>query len=154
MTRTELHMPAPTDPDLDERDHRLLDILRADARTPVTALARVLNLSRTAVRHRMDRLERRGAITAYTIMGPRATRPVQALVTVVLNKASCAELKAEVGHHPEVRKLWSVAGDVDTFVLLEAATIGDVRRVAQIVGTSRHVHRASTHIVLDRVLDR
>lgn len=141
-------------PNLDKRDRRLLDILRANARMPVTVLARELNLSRTAVRNRMDRLERDGLIAAYTIMGKTASKPVQALLTVVLNNASCEELRAEIGHHAEVRKLWSVAGDVDTFVLLEATAIEDVRRIAQIVGTSRYVRRASTHIVLDRVLDR
>jgi len=154
MKSAELVMPSSNDQYLDDRDRRLLDILRSNARTPVTALARVLNLSRTAVRHRMDRLEQRGAIVAYTIKGKAAVMPVQALVTVTLNNASCAQLKAEVGHLLEVRKIWSVAGDVDTFVLLEAATIEDVRRVAQVVGTSRHVRRASTHIVLDQVLNR
>ena len=139
---------------LDERDRRLLDILRANARTPVTVLSRALNLSRTAVRHRMDRLERRGVIAGYTITGTPVRRPVQAHVTVVLRDASCSQLRGELGHYPEVRKIWSVAGDVDTFVLLEAETIEDVRRVAQIVGTSQHVERASTYIVLDRVMDR
>ncbi|RZP30723.1 MAG: AsnC family transcriptional regulator, partial [Alteromonas sp.] len=38
--------------DLDAKDRELLDILKRDARTPVTVLAEVLSLSRNTVQKR------------------------------------------------------------------------------------------------------
>ena len=52
---------------MDDTDRRLLEILREDARAPTAQLARALGLSRTTVQSRLERLERSGVITGYTV---------------------------------------------------------------------------------------
>src|ERR1700741_2173952 len=52
---------------LDVIDEQLLALLRADARQPVTSLARALKLSRAAVYTRLERLQKRGPIEGYTV---------------------------------------------------------------------------------------
>ena len=147
-------MPDHDDPALDDRDRLLMALLRQDARRPVAEIARRLNLSRTAVRHRLERLETRGTITGYTITGPTSAPGVQALMSIVLHDASCAQLRAAIRHHAEVRRIWSVTGDTDTVVLLAAATLDDVRRIADFIGALPHVARATTQVVLDTMLER
>ena len=51
----------------DTIDQRLLALLRADAREPVAVLARKLDLARSTVQERIDRLEKQGVIAGYTI---------------------------------------------------------------------------------------
>jgi Lrp/AsnC family transcriptional regulator, leucine-responsive regulatory protein len=50
---------------LDDIDRQLLDLLRHDARIPVSELARAVNLSPAPVSRRIDRLERDGVIKGY-----------------------------------------------------------------------------------------
>jgi DNA-binding Lrp family transcriptional regulator len=52
---------------LDPTDRRLLALLQADAREPVSSLARKLDLARSTVQERIARLERTHVIAGYTI---------------------------------------------------------------------------------------
>ena len=48
-------------------DEALLSLLREDARMPTAEIARRLQLSRTTVQSRIERLERSGVIAGYTV---------------------------------------------------------------------------------------
>jgi DNA-binding Lrp family transcriptional regulator len=50
---------------LDDEDKAIVALLANDARTRITALARKVGLSATAVRHRIKRLEEAGQILGY-----------------------------------------------------------------------------------------
>ena len=52
---------------MDDLDHRLIALLRRNARTPVADLAKVLGVARGTITNRMARLERDGVITGYTL---------------------------------------------------------------------------------------
>ena len=52
---------------MDDLDHRLIALLRRNARTPVADLAKALGVARGTVTNRMARLEREGVITGYTL---------------------------------------------------------------------------------------
>ncbi len=53
---------------LDERDKIIIEMLTKDARTPFTEIAKVLCISETAVRKRVNALEKAGVIRQYTIV--------------------------------------------------------------------------------------
>ncbi len=53
---------------LDERDKIIIEMLTKDARTPFTEIAKVLGISETAVRKRVNALEKAGVIRQYTIL--------------------------------------------------------------------------------------
>ena len=141
---------------LDARDERLLALLREDARAPVSALAATAHLSVSAVRRRLQRLEDVGAIAGYTLKAsPRTDASVvRAVLEVRLDGARCAELAAALGPHPEVRTVLSVAGDVDTLVMLEAATPDAIGALADRVARLGFVERVSTRMVLATLLER
>lgn len=80
---------------IDATDTQLLTLLRDNARTPVTELARTLGLARTTVQTRIERLEDAGVIAGYTLRSSAATRPALcATVLVQITAASTAELDA------------------------------------------------------------
>ena len=49
------------------KDRQLIDLLRANARESVSALARKLGVARTTVQERLRRLEESGTIAGYTV---------------------------------------------------------------------------------------
>lgn len=51
---------------MDERDEMILRILMRNSRTPLTVIAAELDITETAVRKRLKKLEESGAIKAYT----------------------------------------------------------------------------------------
>jgi DNA-binding Lrp family transcriptional regulator len=52
--------------ELDELDRRIIGILIRDARTTVTDISKKLNVPRTTIMHRLERLEEEGYIRKYT----------------------------------------------------------------------------------------
>src|SRR6185437_5221208 len=54
-------------PPMDDLDHRLLALLRGDARAAVASLAKKLGVARGTVQNRMARLEADGTIAGYTV---------------------------------------------------------------------------------------
>lgn len=52
---------------LNDTDKRLIALLRINARMPLSTLAKKLNVSRTTVQNRLERLETSGVIAGYTI---------------------------------------------------------------------------------------
>ena len=67
----------------DEIDQALLRLLRANARMPAAELARAVNLSRTTVQSRLERLERSGVIEGYTLRLGEAARAASLGKTVI-----------------------------------------------------------------------
>lgn len=57
---------------IDEKDRKILEILRKNARTPYTQIAKEIELSEGAVRKRVDALEKKGIIKKYVaIIDPK-----------------------------------------------------------------------------------
>ncbi|OMH25641.1 Lrp/AsnC family transcriptional regulator [Motiliproteus sp. MSK22-1] len=140
---------------LDHKDQKLLSLLSDDARLPVAVLARELHLSRTAVRHRIEKLERHGIITGYTLkVGNINPTCVQAMATVSLLSGSSKDLKQRLKNLTATKKIWIAAGHIDAFVLLESATIKELYDAINFIGTMDIVTRMNSHIILDKPIDR
>ncbi len=52
---------------IDEKDMLILEMLSKNARMPYLKIAKILNISETAVRKRIKKLEKNGVIEGYTI---------------------------------------------------------------------------------------
>jgi DNA-binding Lrp family transcriptional regulator len=52
---------------VDTTDHKLLSLLRENARMPVATMAKVLGVSRGTVQNRLARLEKDGTVLGYTV---------------------------------------------------------------------------------------
>ncbi len=124
---------------MDDLDNRLIALLRADARTPVSSLSHHLGVSRATVRARIDRLIETEVIQGFTITtGSSAGAGVRAIMMVeVEGKATEAVLNRLRGY-PEIRTLYATNGRWDIVSDLEAPSLEAfdelLRRIRQIDG--------------------
>ncbi|MEU6132253.1 Lrp/AsnC family transcriptional regulator [Saccharopolyspora sp. NPDC047091] len=139
---------------LDELDRSVLELLRADARMSVRAIARELNRSPGAVGERIARLEAAEVITGYHAQVDLARLGyMHTLVVVRTNddqhSDSCAEA---LSHLDEVHTVWVVTGSWDLVVECYVRDAFHLRELLQ--GTLRGVEgvvHTEAMIVLDSV---
>ncbi|WP_457556079.1 Lrp/AsnC family transcriptional regulator [Candidatus Pyrohabitans sp.] len=98
---------------LDEKDMKIIEILRRDARTPFTEIARRLNVSEATVRKRVDALERMGVIKGYTIVVDPAKMgfATVALVGINTNPDMFLSVAEKLTEFEEVRFVATSTGD-------------------------------------------
>ena len=139
-----------------EADEQLLSLLREDARASTAQIARRLDLSRTTVQSRIDRLERAGVIRGYTVRvdeGVEQARIRAHIMITVLPKKMAAVVK-ELHGIPEVRTLQSVSGSFD---LVALGVVGDVHQMDVLtdrIGAIDGVERTTTSIILATKFER
>ncbi|MCB2020125.1 MAG: Lrp/AsnC family transcriptional regulator [Rhizobacter sp.] len=146
-------MPKPT---LDTTDTALLALLRENARTPAAELARRLQLSRTTVQSRIERLERQGVIAGYSVVVAEEVEAhlVRAHVLITLAPRQSGAIEQALRKIPEVRVLHSVSGPFDLIAIVAAASIGELDTLIDRIGTVDGVERTTSAIVLATRIDR
>lgn len=116
---------------LDATDQVILDALRRDARTSMTAIAELAHISRAGAHARIKRLTDAGVITGYTVR----TDPVQlghhasAYVMLAIEQASWLEVQTRLRAIREVEHMALVGGDFDVILLVRASDARDLRRI-------------------------
>ena len=145
-----------TNPVLDAADRALLALLRDDARTPTTELARKLGLSRTTVQSRMERLQRRRVITGFTVTVPDELEAdlVRAHVLITLAPKRSGAIEVALRKIAEVRVLQSVSGPFDLIAIVAAASIGELDALIDRIGGLDGVERTTSAIVLSTRIER
>ncbi|MGA0599688.1 Lrp/AsnC family transcriptional regulator [Caulobacter sp. KR2-114] len=141
---------------MDEIDQKLLAKLRENARLPAAELARDLGLSRTTVQSRIDRLERSGVVTGYTVRLSEAHERglIRAYVMLTVGPKQAASVVAAARRMPAVRRLQSVSGPFD--LIAEAATesAAEMDALIDALGALEGVERTTSSIVLSSKIDR
>jgi DNA-binding Lrp family transcriptional regulator len=141
---------------MDDIDARLLQALREDARAPAAALARLLGLSRTTVQSRLERLERQGVITGYTVRLSDAHERglIHAYVMMTVTHKQASAVVAAVRRLPAVRSLQSVSGSFDLIARAAAPTVVEMDTLIDALGAIDGVERTTSSIVLSTKIDR
>jgi Lrp/AsnC family leucine-responsive transcriptional regulator len=138
--------------DLDQTDHKIIELLSQNARRTMADIGEKVSLSASAVTRRIERLERSGVIAGYTVVVDhrKAGRPIQAFTEVrFAGTADLKEIKETAIQLPEVQAVFTTAGDPDALVWLQ---VPDVERLGQVIEQLRRRGRVTgtkTLIVLD-----
>lgn len=125
---------------MDDLDHRLLALLRADSRRPVASLAAELGVSRATVRARVDRMVADGVIVGFTVVLRSGVRPaaVRAVTLIEIEGRAADAVLARLHGFPEVRTLHTTNGRWDAVAEIEADSLeafdDTLRRIRQIPG--------------------
>ncbi len=141
-----------SDAELDQTDHRIIELLSQNARRTMSDIGERVSLSASAVTRRIERLERSGVIAGYTVVVDhrKAGRPIQAFTEVrFAGTADLKEIKDTATQLPEVQAVFTTAGDPDALVWLQ---VPDVERLGQVIEKLRKRGRVTgtkTLIVLD-----
>jgi DNA-binding Lrp family transcriptional regulator len=111
---------------LDDLDHRLISLLRSDARTPVAKLAISLGVSRATATARIERLTRSGVIAGFTVVLQSSvdTPGVRAITMVEVDGKHEEAVTKRLTGLPEVRALHATNGRWDLVAEIEAPTVG------------------------------
>jgi len=141
---------------LDATDHKLLSLLRENARTSTAELARGLGLSRTTVQSRIERLERSGVVAGYTVKLADEVEAglVRTYVLITLAPRQTPVIQAALRGIPAVRTLHSVSGPFDLLAILAAGSIGELDTVIDRIGQMEGVERTMSAIVLSTRFER
>jgi DNA-binding Lrp family transcriptional regulator len=141
---------------MDDIDHRLLDLLRVDARAPTARLGRELGLSRTTVQSRLDRLERQGVVAGYTVRLSEAHErgQIHAYVLMTVSHKRSAAVTASIRKAAAVRRLHSVSGPFDMIAELVAPSVKEMDDQIDALGAIEGVERTTSTIVLSTKIDR
>lgn len=141
---------------LDDKDRRLLALLREDARTPTAELARKLDVARMTVVERLKRLEKSGVIGGYTVRlseeALRGRMKVHALLKVDPKRGE-AVVRALHGI-TQIRAVFAISGIFDYMALIEAESTGEIDNVLDAIGLVPGVEGTQSAIVLSTKFDR
>lgn len=136
---------------MDALDHRLLALLRADARAPVATLAAQLKVSRGTVQNRIERMRRDGVILGFTVRTrPEAeARRVRAVMSVAIEgERSRAVIRALTGV-PEVAAVHSTNGRWDLVVELDMESLEQFSRTLDHIRTIAGIASTETSLLLE-----
>lgn len=137
---------------LDQTDLEILELLAENARRTLGDLAIRVNMSASAVKRRIDRLEKIRVITGYTVTVDysKAGRPIQAFTEVrYIGATDLEEIKATAAEMPEVQSVYATAGEPDALVRLRVSDIDRLGEAIERLRSSGRVIGTKTLVVLD-----
>lgn len=142
----------PRSDELDDIDHAILDLLRENARRRLADIGEHVSLSVSSVKRRIDRLERSGVITGYTVTIDQSKlgRRLEAFAELRFAGNTRVGDIASVGDGlPEVQAVFTTAGDPDALVWIRVKDVNDLTRVIDLLRRSGRVTGTKTLMVLD-----
>lgn len=118
---------APTD----ETDRAIIEALRADGRLSVRALAEATHISRANAYARLDRLQRDGVITGFTVtVDPdRMGLATAAFVSVSIEQDTWRRVATDLSAIPGVERVALVGAEFDILVQVRAHDNHELRDV-------------------------
>jgi Lrp/AsnC family transcriptional regulator, leucine-responsive regulatory protein len=138
---------------IDDVDRRIIELLREDARRTIADVATRVNLSPAPVKRRIDRLERAGVIAGYTVLLDHAKiGPALDAFTELrfAGSTDVDEILDALRQIPEVREIFTTAGDPDALIRIRVEDVADLKRVVSALRSSGRVTGTKTLMVLER----
>ena len=140
---------------LDEFDRNILRLVQANNLLTHAQIGKQVNLSPSSVRRRLHRMRKEKIIQAdVSIVDPGKTM-IQAIVYVSFQQESpeaYQAFKTRMLNAPEVSQCYSVSGEVDFMLILNAADLEALEAWGErLLMTDKHIRRYNTHIVWSRV---
>ncbi|HME51317.1 MAG TPA: Lrp/AsnC family transcriptional regulator [Candidatus Lokiarchaeia archaeon] len=139
--------------DLDEKDKQILNSIQKDAKITILALSQITGLSQTAVRARLQKLEKdyvRGYVTLLDChkMGYREA----VLASLRINSSQpLARIKESIEAIPEIKFAYITTGDYPVFVMAKCLGHDEAIALIETLRNMPGVEDVRTQMVLDRI---
>jgi DNA-binding Lrp family transcriptional regulator len=149
-----------TDPQpqpIDEIDHRIVALLRENARRSFQDIGEHVSLSAPAVKRRVDRLQAGGVIRGYSANIDPAALGWHAHAFVELfceGRMSGAEVREAVAEYPEVEGAYTIAGAPSAILHVRAADTQHLEEALERIRETPGVSRTQTQVVLSTLFER
>jgi DNA-binding Lrp family transcriptional regulator len=142
---------------MDATDRKILALLMDDGRRTYDDLAQRVSLSAPAVKRRVDRLRRDGALRGFTAIVDHAAlgASTEALVELYFAPGTLlGQVAAILRRHPEVVEAWSVTGEADAVARVRTADNADLERLIMELQRDGLVVRTSSVVVLSQLVSQ
>ncbi len=135
---------------VDALDQRLIALLRADGRAPISQLAAALHVSRGTAQNRLDRLIQAGVILGFTVRVRQDidARLIRALMTIQLAGKTTTAVIARLRGIPEIRALHTTNGTWDLIAEIGVDTLPDLDRALGTIRAIDGIRSSETSILL------
>ncbi len=146
---------SPASRPLDAIDRNVLKVLRDDARTSLSELAKKVKISRAAVYSRVGRLTDEGVIRGFTVLldPKKAGLGIAALITLNVDQPRWRSVQKELATMAEVEWCAAMAGEFDAVILVRAPDIETVRDVVlERLNAIDGIGRTQTLFILDEAV--
>lgn len=142
--------------ELTNNDKRLIGALKRNARFSISELARALDLSRTTVQKRLERLEKRKVILGYTakLADENHAGSFQAYVNLVVDPSTNASVVSAMEKMPEIESLYTVSGRIDFVAIIRAHSPAELDNTLDNIVAIPGVKDTRSAIVLTTKFDR
>jgi DNA-binding Lrp family transcriptional regulator len=141
---------------INEKDEELISILKCNARASVSDIARSLNVSRTAIQNRINKLENNGIIKSYSIELGKVYKNQLTSINVSLKVKP--NLRKNVGialrKIHQISTIYSISGEFDLLMIIEVQTLQDLSAILEIICNLDGVERTNSSIILDTIFER
>ncbi len=142
---------------LDPVDRRILALLQENAKLTFAQVGADVGLSSTAVKRRVDRLQRDGVIAGYGArIDPRALgEGIEALIEIYCSdRTAPADVGRSLTGLDQIISAFTVSGEADAFVRVRVESIASLEKFVERLRRDRNVVRTKTLIVLSTLIDR
>ena len=142
---------------LDTIDREVIALLQENAKRTFADIGTHVGLSSTAVKRRVDRLERDGVIVGYGArIDPRALgEGIEALIEVYCaDRIAPGDVGRSLAGLDQVISAFTVSGEADALVRARVESIADLEKFVERLRRDRNVLRTRTLIVLSTLIDR
>jgi DNA-binding Lrp family transcriptional regulator len=140
---------------MDDTDRAMIALLAADARMPLTTLARRLKLARSTVQARLERLETNGTIAGYTLRLGETARPgIRATILLTVEPRAHGALLARLRGVPEVERCVTTSGRFDLALTVAADSPWRLDELLDKIGELPGIRASESLIHLSTRIDR
>jgi Lrp/AsnC family transcriptional regulator, leucine-responsive regulatory protein len=142
---------------LDPIDRRIIALLQENAKLTFGAIGGEVGLSSTAVKRRVDRLERDGVITGY---GARVEHralgdTIEALIEIYCSdRTAPADVAKSIAGLDRIVSAFTVSGEADALIRVRVDGIEHLEKLVEKLRRDRNVVRTRTLIVLSTLIDQ
>ena len=141
--------------ELDDVDKKIIQALTDNARMPVSDLSRLVNLSRNAVTHRIQRLEKSNIIKGYQVILGDGLPVKDAVVAIMMvyrkDRMRGKEVIKYVEKVSEVVSCYIMSGDYDVILNVQARSHERIHEIWQDISALSSVDDTRTTFVLSVV---
>jgi DNA-binding Lrp family transcriptional regulator len=141
---------------IDGKDKELIALLSTNSRESTANLARTLGMSRTTVTSRIERLEKRGVITGYTVQFSEDYERgrIQAHVMISSDPKSSAHIVRALKKVPAIRALHAVNGAFEMLAIVSAESTHHLDEVLDLIGNTEGISKTTSSIILSTKFSR
>ncbi|EHR39337.1 MULTISPECIES: Lrp/AsnC family transcriptional regulator [Alishewanella] len=141
---------------LNKEDEKLLALLQRDARASISDLARALQLSRTTVQNRLQKLQDNGIIKGFTVeLGESyLSNLVSAHVSIKVKQKLTARTNVELRQMPQIAALYAISGEYDLIAIVQAQTTEQLSHLLDDIGNLEGVERTTSSVILETKFHR